>query len=50
MGVTTYGPAAALESVTNIPTSVSIFVIAIVCTAYTAIVSHMTVCTSTVNV
>ena len=45
MGVTIYGPAAALESVTNIPTSVSIFIIITVCTVYTAMVRHVTVFT-----
>ena len=43
MGVTTYGPAAAVESVTNIPTSINIFVIVTVCTVYTAMVRHVTV-------
>ena len=45
IGVITYGPAAAVESVTKIPTSINIFIILTVCTAYTAMVRHVTVCT-----
>ena len=43
MGVTTFGPAAAVESVTNIPTSINIFVIVTICTIYTAMVRHVTI-------
>ena len=41
MGVTTFGPAAALESVTDIPIWINIFAIMGVCTIYTSIVSHV---------
>ena len=40
MGVTTFGPAAAIESVTGIPTDVNMFLIIGVCTIYTSIVRH----------
>ena len=40
MGITAFGPAAAIESVTGIPTDVNMFLIIGVCTIYTSIVRH----------
>ena len=40
MGVATFGPAAAIESVTGIPTNVNMFLIIGICTLYTSIVRH----------
>ena len=39
MGVTTFGPAAAIESVIGVPTYINTLLIMGVCTLYTAIVS-----------
>ena len=40
MGVATFGPAAAIESVTGIPTDVNMLLIIGICTIYTSIVGH----------